>query len=227
MTQAKREWQWLIANFNPHSHEGSDDEYTCERLLAKDFNPHSHEGSDRHQCLCLEFLLISIHTPTKGVTWIKKFFFNDFFYFNPHSHEGSDDTSHDFRVCFLTFQSTLPRREWLFNDDKSPGSINFNPHSHEGSDYRAGDDRCRCANFNPHSHEGSDALLTQERSYFHQISIHTPTKGVTCKDPSDVYVKFDFNPHSHEGSDWNWWQSLIRYFVFQSTLPRREWPFQQ
>ena len=33
------------------------------------------------------------------------------------------------------------------------------------------------------------------------ISIHTPTKGVTEKKTEDAGEIQDFNPHSHEGSD--------------------------
>ena len=62
----------------------------CKYRLNENFNPHSHEGSDDidyDEIIC-DF--ISIHTPTKGATrkedgpmpyWIN---------FNPHSHEGSD-----------------------------------------------------------------------------------------------------------------------------------------
>ncbi len=57
--------------------------------------------------------LISIHTPTQGVTFSLIFFFFQRVYFNPHSHAGSDtDSSHAAFVCF-----------------------DFNPHSHAGSDY--------------------------------------------------------------------------------------------
>ncbi len=79
--------------------------------------------------------------------------------------------------------------------------------------------------FNPHSHAGSDCPLPW-LSYCHfQISIHTPTQGVTPALParqslcmisihtptqgvthcSIVYSLFfkNFNPHSHAGSDLN------------------------
>ena len=38
-------------------------------------------------------------------------------------------------------------------------------------------------------------------SWQYDISIHTPTKGVTTV-TTDIYPTFfNFNPHSHEGSD--------------------------
>ena len=166
--------------------------------------------------------VISIHTPTKGVTW-KRFSNGD---------------------LLLWFQSTLPQREWRkrtiyigwggsdFNPHSHKGSddccvvsapcfLHFNPHSHKGSDnpeiflllrpftfqstlpQREWRQSHRNLDhgfyFNPHSHKGSD-LICFNFSMLSKISIHTPTKGVTtffC--------------------DWRFW------FRFQSTLPQREW----
>ena len=55
-------------NFNPHSHEGSDSIVWSVRSMRRDFNPHSHEGSDASDLISLVDSVISIHTPTKGVT---------------------------------------------------------------------------------------------------------------------------------------------------------------
>ena len=57
--------------------------------------------------------IISIHTPTRGVTKWQKIIIKDSD-FNPHSHEGSD----------------------VDKDTNSVVGIHFNPHSHEGSDVR-------------------------------------------------------------------------------------------
>ena len=55
-------------------------------------------------------------------------------------------------------------------------------------------------NFNPHSHKGSDffpgTTVIQDK-----ISIHTPTRGVTCSETGNKQIVIDFNPHSHKGSD--------------------------
>ena len=80
----------------------------------------------------------------------------------------------------LLFQSTLPRREWR---NKRCWYYNY------------------CKYFNPHSHEGSDVTSVNTMLSASNISIHTPTKGVT------------YYPNVPETFD----------FVFQSTLPRREW----
>ena len=58
------------ANFNPHSHEGSDATGEEDETNKKDFNPHSHEGSDDKLYLICNPSDISIHTPTKGVTLV-------------------------------------------------------------------------------------------------------------------------------------------------------------
>ena len=82
------------------------------RSCSSDFNPHSHEGSDLFLITVFTVIfIISIHTPTKGVTFPRQFNLVTF-YFNPHSHEGSDRFL--FFTCFIASY--------------------FNPHSHEGSD---------------------------------------------------------------------------------------------
>ena len=101
----------VLTDFNPHSHEGSDNKRKLWAYSVRNFNPHSHEGSDwdsdqlaHSQSLFQSTLprrerpyppfkssvnlLISIHTPTKGATKCRR------------------AVTHDRR-----FQSTLPRRE--------------------------------------------------------------------------------------------------------------------
>ena len=57
-------------------------------------------------------LLVSIHTPTKGVTY---------------EHVGIDRT--------LLFQSTHPRRVWQRSTESTVETVeSFNPHTHEGCD---------------------------------------------------------------------------------------------
>ena len=83
----------------------------------------------------IDTILVSIHTPTKGVTWD-------------------------------------PSATWV-------AARGFNPHTHEGCDcrYYAGSSPLRC--FNPHTHEGCDK--SKFRWFpLRSVSIHTPTKGVTC-----------------------------------------------
>ena len=83
--------QTQVRDFNPRSHEGSDDVLMTYASEIRNFNPRSHEGSDdRVQCiLCaitqfqstlprgerqcrlkyeIEQAEISIHAPTRGAT---------------------------------------------------------------------------------------------------------------------------------------------------------------
>ena len=54
--------------FNPHTHEGCDWALRVDYQLFISFNPHTHEGCDiPHRHLYL-LTVVSIHTPTKGVT---------------------------------------------------------------------------------------------------------------------------------------------------------------
>ena len=147
-------------------------------LQDPDFNPRSHEGSDEKKDSQARREVISIHAPTRGATrWMKskgiqkgfqstlprgerragprllgnvRVNFNPRSHegsdtdaisvackqldFNPRSHEGSDEDADIFDDKGKLFQSTLPRGERL-----SPGYLGsfpsyFNPRSHEGSD---------------------------------------------------------------------------------------------
>ncbi len=54
--------------FNPHSREGSDVLSEVTGTIKEDFNPHSREGSDSSCIATYKLMIISIHTPAKGVT---------------------------------------------------------------------------------------------------------------------------------------------------------------
>ena len=140
---------------------------------------HTPKKGVTRQCIpLLPLNMISIHTPKKGVTPTFKNISVFYWNFNPHSQEGSDTfkvapsiiskviSIHTpkkgvtFQCSRCTrnslFQSTLPRREWLFQSASAGIAGNFNPHSQEGSDW----------NFH--------VVLSSK-----VISIHTPKKGVT------------------------------------------------
>ena len=78
----------------------------------------------------------------------------------------------------------------------------FNPHTHEGCDQWFQTVFLPIFCFNPHTHEGCD-LQGFYFLYVSQVSIHTPTKGVTRRTLS----------------------SSTSMFMFQSTHPRRVWRF--
>ena len=106
---------WLNCNFNPRSHEGSDNNANIWYDIVLDFNPRSHEGSDHSFCPLYFPDDISIHAPTRGATSVRIKLYPEWTYFNPRSHEGSDP----------------PSEKFLSN------KAYFNPRSHEGSDRSA------------------------------------------------------------------------------------------
>ena len=143
-------------SFNPHTHAGCDQIQRDWQEKMWGFNPHTHAGCD---CITLSRSYRIAHG------------------FNPHTHAGCDSTKAPpkpsikvsihtptqgvtplIRLLILVskFQSTHPRRVWLTVDWVG----------------------CICESFNPHTHAGCDsALLDQSKEY--QVSIHTPTQGVT------------------------------------------------
>ena len=65
-------WQWLwtmaVLNFNPHSREGSDKEWTPSKNKAS-ISIHTPAKGVTKKCLRGVYMSnISIHTPAKGVT---------------------------------------------------------------------------------------------------------------------------------------------------------------
>ena len=154
-------------------------------MLYTNFNPHSHAGSDIPLIVSSTFFFISIHTPTQGVTPCFWGSFRAFCDFNPHSHAGSDPYRHwQLNKWYLIsihtptqgvtsdlphyrlsgqFQSTLPRRDWLWRYCPIVRLSNFNPHSHAGSDGGSGAAGPAGSDFNPHSHAGSDGKIAQFR----------------------------------------------------------------
>ena len=60
--------RYAISSLNPHTHAG------CDTVMGEDvsqrdcFNPHTHAGCDFTIVKISGILLVSIHTPTQGVT---------------------------------------------------------------------------------------------------------------------------------------------------------------
>ena len=102
-------------------------------------------------------------------------------------------------ILLSEFQSTHPRRVW-------PSAFPLNS---------------RYSGFNPHTHAGCD--LTENGFYICvNVSIHTPTQGVTNPRPTLYPIIPSFNPHTHAGCDLAISQTLA-IWKFQSTHPRRVW----
>ena len=164
------------------------------------FNPQTHEGCATWKMKTTPRLTVSIHTPTKGVTWWQ--LVNDAPVgvsihtptkgvtgrrsrpgggggrFNPHTHEGCDYA-------------------WFIWEKGYKG---FNPHTHEGCDSSTTTFQARDTSFNPHTHEGCDSVVPPCVAMLN-VSIHTPTKGVTGIRLSHILLPVCFNPHTHEGCD--------------------------
>ena len=108
-----------LVNFNPRSHERSDQAVMIRQTYVIYFNPRSHERSDQGiRFQWRDEQGISIHAPTRVATLLYAFCYilrN----FNPRSHERSDSF---IRIRF-------------------PGLEYFNPRSHERSDQSA----CPCS----------------------------------------------------------------------------------
>ena len=111
----------------------------------------------------LPSIFVSIHTPTKGVT-----LFN-------------------FLVLLLSQVSIhTPTKGVTIRSNFRCGKVPcFNPHTHEGCDIQRLLKEWREESFNPHTHEGCDvSFVSWQHCPF--VSIHTPTKGVTLIDLSQL-----------------------------------------
>ena len=123
----------FIGNFNPRSHEGSDQYLERVRSIDSEISIHAPTRGATTTSMGSNYLVnISIHAPTRGATNMGTYLYNlaiisihaptrgatcfthsDFpflLYFNPRSHEGSDG-KHTPDLLSLLFQSTLPRGE--------------------------------------------------------------------------------------------------------------------
>ena len=102
----RRKW-----SFNPRSHEGSDDKFSCRRSYVICFNPRSHEGSDLPLCnICHTHRCFNPRSH-EGSDLPQHLRRQSLPGFNPRSHEGSDGISLDNNCPCGWFQSTLPRGE--------------------------------------------------------------------------------------------------------------------
>ena len=125
----------------------------------------------------------------------------------------------------MLFQSTPPRRWWHSMPDKpfktydisihtttqvvtpsrqrlKPCLTDFNPHHHAGGDFYSESHWNYIIYFNPHHHAGGDVAI------------------MSCWS-----IRFYFNPHHHAGGDQPYGVHIWKYVKFQSTPPRRWWPY--
>ena len=121
--------------------------------------------------------LVSIHTPTKGVTLLQIAMRIIKMFQSTHPRRVWLKAHCSFKQNFM-FQSTHPRRVWLRVRWMTYSSRSFNPHTHEGCDGSLNLVVSFHYRFNPHTHEGCD-IITNDSLLKWSVSIHTPTKGVT------------------------------------------------
>ena len=166
--------------------------------------------------------------------------------FNPHTHEGCDSCRRYWLQAWWRFQSTHPRRVWLLVLVDILRLLAF----------QSTHPRRVWLRQTPYRHLLDLFQSTHPRRVWQQnewslnklmqVSIHTPTKGVThgklsvsssglfqSTHPRRVWPnilapiiqKTGFNPHTHEGCDWSCRLITILSTRFQSTHPRRVWRF--
>ena len=100
----------------------------------------------------------------------------------------------------VPFQSTHPRRVWHDLVVKAYGDNEFQSTHPRRVWHTNGHTSSRFTGFNPHTHEGCDKRYGKESPFF-DVSIHTPTKGVTLFSSNHSPSRWCFNPHTHEGCD--------------------------
>ena len=146
-------------------------------MLQPNFNPRSHEGSDDYSLVFAGDYGISIRAPTRGATCNPR---NNGILvdFNPRSHEGSDFILSANRVAFLisirapTRGATVchvPCQQVLFISIRAPT---------RGATASERVLLFFMLHFNPRSHEGSDAFVVPQDAQS-IISIRAPTRGAT------------------------------------------------
>ncbi len=145
-------------------------------------------------------MIISIHAPAKGATRREVCYTLFRRNFNPRSREGSD---HYFRRQFFRY-------------------ADFNPRSREGSDVEIFENIAKEGRFQSTLPRRERLKMIADSEKRVDISIHAPAKGATKTAPQNKLIWNNFNPRSREGSDNNISTAFLNFFLFQSTLPRRE-----
>ena len=149
-------------------------------LCCRDFNPRSHEGSDDSFQLGINVpCQISIHAPTKGAT---KQVGHDRKFCRISIHAptkgATKQVGHDRKFCRISIHAPTKGATRSTTSLKLK-TMNFNPRSHEGSDQVSFSPLPLNLYFNPRSHEGSDSPRVMPVPPVSAISIHAPTKGAT------------------------------------------------
>ena len=119
------------------------------------------------------------------------------------------------------FQSTLPRRERLFDGVPAANDWDFNPRSREGSDRRQHRQRLTTMLFQSTLPRRERPRSSNRNIYSNIISIHAPAKGATGRWAGRL-VQVQFQSTLPRRERQGHWVITASSKQFQSTLPRRE-----
>ncbi len=188
--------------------------------MKKSFNPHTYMRCDVTQILIRNFLYVSIHTPTWGVTMMVA------------NTKGTATVSIHTPTWGVTiksqewtqkdkFQSTHLHEVWHHRQQSASTIWSFNPHTYMRCDFlRIGGIKHQ-AGFNPHTYMRCDSgIVPTNETYW--VSIHTPTWGVTNGSFAIAFSDRFQSTHLHEV----WHTHTNTYTVwtqFQSTHLHEVW----
>ena len=204
-THPRRVWQTKACNclrllrFNPHTHAGCDstssissDQYCC-------FNPHTHAGCDYREIIEPGAITVSIHTPTQGVTVYEG---DEVIAMLVSIHTPTQGVTLSAGMGWenLQFQSTHPRRVWLFQEPPFEGWFVFQSTHPRRVWHRSGSSQAFRTCFNPHTHAGCDHTVQTFIQVYLGFNPHTHA-GCDLVKCTTLPSKSCFNPHTHAGCD--------------------------
>ena len=117
--------------------------------------------------------------------------------FNPHTYMRCDDLRISVIAGTQKFQSTHLHEVWLRGTSSIHISDCFNPHTYMRCDWLWHIHQFCYGGFNPHTYMRCDANALH-RLQSCQVSIHTPTWGVTLTEYSDMNKEKFQSTHLHE-----------------------------
>ena len=186
--------------FNPHTHAGCDYPKNLKSHNINSFNPHTHAGCDSAASSSWGNPPVSIHTPTQGVTEVKRKGIAGM-RVSIHTPTQGVTSCTVINAMNQMFQSTHPRRVWLLNragdiidwlfQSTHPRRVwPYHPrhkYSHEG--------------FNPHTHAGCDPAQASQNYQPGGFQSTHPRRVWPCQRRKWLDETRSFNPHTHAGCD--------------------------
>ena len=176
-------------SFNPHTHAGCDSLAVSVPVIFIVSIHTPTQGVTEIVADCGQRYYVSIHTPTQGVTITPHIMTSSPLCFNPHTHAGCDFRNDpNYQPTDVSIHT--PTQGVTYNRDYFADWLCFNPHTHAGCDFRVVVITTTALSFNPHTHAGCDfskrKLIIKNR----------------C-----------FNPHTHAGCDLAALAAIFQIFV--------------